>query len=105
MSVESCAVVTIETENGPVEINESDFNPEIHKLADLSESKPAPINPSTVTEPPPVINPADSSDETDSDDGEGVEGDSTDAETTGGEITDEITPLSDVGAPTETVDL
>ena len=27
-----CPIVTIETKNGPVEINESDYDPKVHKL-------------------------------------------------------------------------
>ena len=38
---DTCEVVTIETENGPVEINKSDFDGKIHKLAgEKSAPKP-----------------------------------------------------------------
>ena len=31
--MEACETVTIQTENGPVDINKSDYDPKIHKLA------------------------------------------------------------------------
>tara|TARA_R110000782_G_scaffold226713_1_gene313506 strand:+ start:506 stop:655 length:150 start_codon:yes stop_codon:yes gene_type:complete len=46
---ETCKVVTIKTENGLVEINESDFDKSIHKLAHY-KSKPSKANKADKTE-------------------------------------------------------
>lgn len=40
MFADQCPVVVIKTPNGPVRINESDFDPEVHELA---EAAPAPL--------------------------------------------------------------
>jgi hypothetical protein len=37
-----CPVVTIETENGPVEINKSDFDPEMHELFGVGKADKEP---------------------------------------------------------------
>lgn len=38
---ETCPIVTIETENGPVDINEADYDPSKHRLVGEVEKKVA----------------------------------------------------------------
>ncbi len=48
MFADQCPVVVIKTPNGPVRINESDFDPNVHELADdHAEAASAPVEPVT----------------------------------------------------------